>query len=95
MIGPGLSNLDFSVFKNNHVRKISENFNVQFRAEFFNILLELHLGAARYEWLTINFEWSYHPPAAIIAGNEDPSWRTPMVRLRGSFDAITRYLRAP
>ena len=41
MIGPGLSNLDFSVFKNNHVRKISENFNVQFRAEFFNILLSL------------------------------------------------------
>ncbi len=38
LIGPGLSNLDFSVFKNNRVRKISENFNVQFRAEFFNIL---------------------------------------------------------
>jgi hypothetical protein len=30
--------LDFSVFKNNAVKKISENFNVQFRAEFFNIL---------------------------------------------------------
>jgi hypothetical protein len=28
VIEPGLSNLDFSVFKNNHVRKISENFNV-------------------------------------------------------------------
>ena len=38
LIGPGLSNLDFSVFKNNYVRKISENFNVQFRAEFFNVL---------------------------------------------------------
>jgi hypothetical protein len=38
LIGPGLSNLDFSVFKNNHVKKISESFNVQFRAEFFNIL---------------------------------------------------------
>ncbi len=38
LIGPGLSNLDFSVFKNNPVKKISENFNVQFRAEFFNIL---------------------------------------------------------
>jgi len=31
-------NLDFSLFKNNYVRKISENFNVQFRAEIFNIL---------------------------------------------------------
>jgi hypothetical protein len=38
LIGPGLTNLDFAVFKNNRVRKISENFNVQFRAEFFNIL---------------------------------------------------------
>jgi outer membrane receptor protein involved in Fe transport len=36
--GPGLINLDFSVFKNNPIRRISENFNVQFRAEFFNIL---------------------------------------------------------
>jgi hypothetical protein len=38
LIGPGTSSLDFSVFKNNPIRKISENFNVQFRAEFFNIL---------------------------------------------------------
>jgi hypothetical protein len=38
VIGPGLSKLDFSVFKNNHVKRISENFNAQFRAEIFNIL---------------------------------------------------------
>lgn len=38
MIGPGTANLDFSVFKNNYIRRISESFNVQFRAEFFNIL---------------------------------------------------------
>jgi outer membrane receptor protein involved in Fe transport len=36
--GPGLMNLDFSLFKNNYIRKISETFNVQFRAEVFNIL---------------------------------------------------------
>jgi len=36
--GPGLTSLDFSVFKNNHIKRISENFNVQFRAEIFNIL---------------------------------------------------------
>jgi hypothetical protein len=36
--GPGLLNMDFSVFKNNYIRKISESFNVQFRAEIFNIL---------------------------------------------------------
>src|SRR5882762_3112771 len=38
LTGPGTSSLDFSVFKNNPIRRISENFNVQFRAEFFNIL---------------------------------------------------------
>jgi hypothetical protein len=38
LIGPGLSNLDLSVFKNNYIKRISEIFNVQFRAEFFNIL---------------------------------------------------------
>jgi hypothetical protein len=36
--GPGLMNLDFSLFKNNYIRKISETFDVQFRAEVFNIL---------------------------------------------------------
>jgi hypothetical protein len=38
LIGPGLSNLDFSVYKNSPVKRISESFNVQFRAEAFNIL---------------------------------------------------------
>jgi hypothetical protein len=38
IIGPGLLNLDFSMFKNFPVPRISEAFRVQFRAEFFNIL---------------------------------------------------------
>lgn len=38
VVGPGLLDFDFSLFKNNYIRKISESFNVQFRAEFFNIL---------------------------------------------------------
>jgi hypothetical protein len=38
LIGPGVSKLDISVFKNNRIRRISETFNAQFRAEFFNIL---------------------------------------------------------
>ncbi|MBZ5642578.1 MAG: TonB-dependent receptor, partial [Acidobacteriia bacterium] len=36
IIGPGLFDIDFSVFKNNYIRRISETFNVQFRAEMFN-----------------------------------------------------------
>lgn len=38
VIGPGLVNLDFSLLKNNHVKRISDTFNVQFRAELFNIV---------------------------------------------------------
>ena len=38
LYGPGLKTWDFSIFKNTGIRRISETFNVQFRAEFFNIL---------------------------------------------------------
>jgi hypothetical protein len=38
LTGPGLSNLDFSVYKNDPIKRISETFKVQFRAEVFNIL---------------------------------------------------------
>jgi hypothetical protein len=37
LVGPGLENFDFSLFKNNYIKRISEKFNVQFRAEFFNV----------------------------------------------------------
>jgi hypothetical protein len=38
LVGPGLVDFDFSLFKNNYVRRVSETFNIQFRAEFFNVL---------------------------------------------------------
>ena len=38
LTGPGTSNLDFFVIKNNYIPRISENFNAQFRAEVFNAL---------------------------------------------------------
>lgn len=37
LIGPGLSNFDFSLFKNSQIKRVSNTFNVQFRAEFFNV----------------------------------------------------------
>ena len=44
MPGPGIQNLDFSVFKDNSIKRISENFKVQFRAEVFNILNHPNFG---------------------------------------------------
>jgi hypothetical protein len=44
LIGPGLINLDISLFKNNYVKRISDTFNAQFRAEFFNVLNHTNLA---------------------------------------------------
>jgi hypothetical protein len=41
VIGPGFSNTDFSVIKNT---KLSEDFNVQFRAEFFDLFNHANFG---------------------------------------------------
>src|SRR5262249_23263391 len=38
LIGPGLLNFDFSVFKSNYIKRISDRLNAQFRAEVFNVL---------------------------------------------------------
>ena len=45
VIGPGLSKLDFSVFKNNHIKRISENFSTQFRVEIFNVFNRANFGS--------------------------------------------------
>jgi len=44
VIGPGLTNLDLALLKETAIRKISEQFRVQFRAEFFNILNHANFG---------------------------------------------------
>jgi hypothetical protein len=44
IVGPPLTNLDFSVHKNIPVTKISESASVQFRAEFFNVLNHANFG---------------------------------------------------
>jgi len=44
VIGPGLTNLDLALLKDTKVRKISEQFRVQFRAEFFNVLNHANFG---------------------------------------------------
>jgi hypothetical protein len=44
MIGPRLVNLDLSLMKNNFVPRISERFNIQFQAHFFNVLNHANLA---------------------------------------------------
>ena len=45
LTGPGLSNLDASIFKNTRIPSISETANVQFRAEAFNVLNRANFAA--------------------------------------------------
>ena len=48
LYGPGLATVDFSLFKNMRIPQISEAFNIQFRAEFFNILNHTNLQAPNF-----------------------------------------------
>jgi hypothetical protein len=48
LYGPRLTTVDFSIFKKTHIPKISETFNVQFRAEFFNILNHPNFAAPNF-----------------------------------------------
>ena len=45
LIGPGFADLDSSLSKATRIPKISEQFAVQFRAEFFNLLNHPNFGA--------------------------------------------------
>jgi hypothetical protein len=66
LYGPGLKTVDFSIFKNTHVPKISETFNVQFRAEFFNILNHPNFAAPNFLNDANN---SIFDPSGALIGN--------------------------
>lgn len=42
--GPHLTVLDFAMLKDTKIARVSENFNIQFRAEFFNITNQTNFG---------------------------------------------------
>ena len=44
-LGPGFVNFDFALLKDTPVRKISEQFRVEFRAEFFDIINHTNFGS--------------------------------------------------
>ena len=78
LIGPGLVNFDFSVFKNNYIPKISESFNVQFRTEFFNLFNRANFASppviqgAPVNLEVINSSGSYVPLAGKILATQTP-----------------------
>jgi hypothetical protein len=73
LIGPGISNLDFSVFKNNPVKRISESFNAQFRAEFFNILNRANFASPTQNLAVFDQSGLLVPSAGLITSTQTTS----------------------
>ncbi len=73
LIGPGMWQLDFSVFKNNRVKRISENFNVQFRAEFFNILNHPNFASPTQNLTVFDQLGNPVPSAGLITSTQTTS----------------------
>jgi hypothetical protein len=73
VIGPGLSNLDFSLFKNNRIRRISENLNVQFRAEFFNVFNRANFASPTDNRTVFDQTGSPISSAGLITSTQTPA----------------------
>jgi hypothetical protein len=73
VIGPGLSNLDFSVFKNNLIRKISETFNAQFRAEFFNVFNRANFSSPTDNRVVFDQIGNPISSAGLVTSTQTPS----------------------
>jgi hypothetical protein len=73
VIGPGVSNLDFSLFKNNAIHRISEDFNVQFRAEFFNVFNRANFSSPTDNRIIFDQSGSAISSAGLITSTQTPS----------------------
>jgi hypothetical protein len=73
VIGPGISRLDFSVFKNNHIKRISEDFNVQFRAEIFNILNRANFSSPTDNMNVFDGSGARVDSAGLLTSTQTPS----------------------
>jgi len=70
LTGPGLLNLDFSLFKNT---RLSERFNLQFRTEFFNILNHTNFAPPLDNNTLFNPDGSAVGSAGVIDATQTPS----------------------
>jgi len=76
VVGPGLVNLDLSLTKNNPVMRISERFNIQFQAQFFNVLNRANFAPPLKAAQTNIFNQNGGPPllgAGAITSTVTPS----------------------
>jgi hypothetical protein len=73
LIGPGRLNLDSSVFKNIYIKRISDTFDVQFRAEFFNVLNRTNFAPPRDNRNIFDSSGNPIANAGLITSTQTPS----------------------
>jgi len=76
VVGPGLVNLDLSLTKNSPVMRISERFDIQFQAQFFNVLNRANFAPPLKAAQTNIFNQNGGPPllgAGAITSTVTPS----------------------
>ena len=73
LIGPGQSKLDASIFKNNRIPRISETFNAQFRAEFFNVLNHTNFSSPTGNNVVFDQNGVPVPSAGLITSTQTTS----------------------
>lgn len=73
LIGPGVSNLDFSLIKNTPIRALSEGLNLQFRAEFFNIFNRASFDSPTDNLAVFDPNGNPIPSAGLITATQTPS----------------------
>jgi hypothetical protein len=73
LIGPGQSKLDASIFKNNRLPRISETFNAQFRAEFFNVLNHTNFSSPTGNSVVFDQNGAPVPSAGLITSTQTTS----------------------
>ena len=66
LVGPGLVNLDFSVYKSNPLKFISETADLQFRAEAFNILNRPNFSPPNANFTLFDANGNAVPGAGVI-----------------------------
>ncbi|MGH9357306.1 MAG: TonB-dependent receptor domain-containing protein, partial [Terriglobia bacterium] len=71
--GPGVSNLDFSVIKNTPIRTFSEQLNLQFRAEFFNIFNRASFDSPTDNLAVFDPKGNPIASAGLITATQTPS----------------------
>ena len=65
--------MDLSLFKNNRIRRISEAFSVQFRAEFFNVFNRANFASPTDNRIVFDPTGNPTSGAGLITSTQTPS----------------------